>query len=85
MKEFSYIIKDEMGIHARPAGLLVKKASEFKSSITITKDSKRADAKKIFAIMSLGAKQGDTIAIEISGEDEDVALTALEGFIKENL
>ena len=85
MKEFSYIIKDEMGIHARPAGLLVKKASAFQSNITITKDSKKADAKKIFAIMSLGAKLGDTITIEISGEDEDEALTVLDGFIKENL
>ncbi len=85
MKEFSYIIKDEMGIHARPAGLLVKKASAFQSNITVMKDSKKADAKKIFAIMSLGAKLGDTITIEVSGEDEDEALTVLEGFIKENL
>lgn len=85
MKEFSYIIKDELGIHARPAGLLVKKAGSFKSNITITKDSKTADAKKIFAIMSLGAKQGDTVIIQMNGEDEDEALTAIEEFIKENL
>lgn len=85
MKEFSYIIKDAQGIHARPAGLLMKKASVFKSNITISKDTKTADAKKIFAIMSLGAKLGETIRIEISGEDEDEALTALEEFIKENL
>jgi phosphocarrier protein len=85
MKEFSYIIKDEIGIHARPAGLLVKKASAFQSNITIRKDNKTADAKKIFAIMSLGAKQGETITIEISGEDEDEALTTLEEFIKGNM
>lgn len=85
MKEFSYIIKDELGIHARPAGLLVKKASSFKSNITITKDSKSADAKKIFAVMSLGAKQGDTVTIQINGEDEDEALTAIKEFIYENL
>lgn len=85
MKEFSYLIKDELGIHARPAGLMVKKASLFKSNITIAKDNKTADAKKIFAIMSLGAKFGETIRIEISGEDEEEAFTAIEEFIKENI
>lgn len=85
MKEFSYIIKDELGIHARPAGLLVKKASSFQSSISIIKDSKTADSKKIFSLMSLGAKKGDTITVQISGEDEAEALTAIEEFIKENL
>ncbi len=85
MKEFSYTIKDELGIHARPAGLLVKKASLFQSSINITKDSESADAKKIFAIMSLGAKQGDTITIQITGEDEEEALTAVKEFIEGNL
>lgn len=85
MKEFSYVIKDELGIHARPAGLLVKKAGAFQSNITMIKDSKKADAKKIFSIMSLSAKQGDTIKVEISGEDEDEAYTAIEEFIKENL
>ncbi|MBP1755230.1 MAG: Phosphotransferase system, phosphocarrier protein HPr [Firmicutes bacterium] len=85
MKEFSYIIKDELGIHARPAGLLVKKASSFQSNITIMKDSKKADSRKIFSLMSLGAKQGDTITIQISGEDEDEAFTAVSEFIKENL
>lgn len=72
-----------MGIHARPAGLLVKKASEFQSNITIKKDNKTADAKKIFSIMSLGAKLGDTIEIEINGEDEEKAIIALEEIFKE--
>lgn len=83
MKKFSYIIKEKMGIHARPAGLLVKKASEFQSNITIKKDNKTADAKKIFSIMSLGAKLGDTIEIEINGEDEEKAIIALEEIFKE--
>lgn len=85
MKEFSYSIKDQLGIHARPAGLLVKKASAFQSNIIIKKDSKTGDAKKILSIMSLGVKLGDTITIEISGEDEDEALKTLEEFIKENM
>lgn len=85
MKEFDYIIKDELGIHARPAGLLVKKASQFKSNITITKESKSADAKKIFAIMSLGGKRGDKITVQITGEDENEALTVVKEFIEGNL
>ena len=85
MKEFDYIIKDELGIHARPAGLLVNKASQFKSNITITKEGKSADAKKIFALMGLGGKRGDTITIQITGEDESEALIAVKEFIEGNL
>lgn len=85
MKEFNYTIKDELGIHARPAGLLVKKAGEFTSTITIYKEAKKADAKKLFAIMSLGVKKGDTIKVEVAGDDEEQACTAIEEFLKENL
>ena len=85
MKEFNYIIKDAQGIHARPAGLLVKKASTFQSAISISKDGKSADSKKIFGIMGLGVRQGDEITIKISGEDEHEAFTAVQEFIEENL
>jgi len=82
MKTFEYTIKDELGIHARPAGLLVKEANTFLSAITLTKGEKQADAKKIFSIMGLGAKCGDTIVISAEGDDEEVAITALETFMK---
>ena len=82
MKEFSYTIQDKLGIHARPAGLLVKKANEFKSSVTIHKDAKTADAKKIFAVMSLGVKMGDNIKVAVSGVDEDTAFDELQNFFK---
>lgn len=85
MKEFSYIITDKDGIHARPAGLLVKTASGFSSEITITKGDKKADAKRIFSVMSLGVKQNESIIINISGEDEDQAANTIETFLKENL
>ena len=85
MKNFSYTIKDELGIHARPAGLFVKNASTFSSTITVSKESKTVDAKKLFAMMSLGAKCGETIAVEISGEDEEEAFTAIQAFLNENL
>jgi phosphocarrier protein len=85
MKEFSYIINDPLGIHARPAGLLVKKASTFKSDMTIAKGGKTADLKRIFGIMSLGIKQGEEITIQITGEDEETAYTAIDEFFKANL
>lgn len=85
MKEFSYVINDPLGIHARPAGLLVKKASTFKSNITMLKGEKSADLKRIFGIMGLGVKQGEEITIKITGEDEEEAFAAIEEFIKANL
>ncbi len=85
MREITYKIKDEIGIHARPAGLLVKKAAEFKSEITILKGEKTVDAKKIFGVMSLGAKCGDEIKAVITGSDEDSAAEELARFFAENL
>ena len=85
MKEITYKIKDEVGIHARPAGLLVKKASEFSSEIMIEKGEKTVDAKKIFGVMSLGAKCGDEIKLIINGADEEQAAQELSKFFAENL
>lgn len=53
MKKFNYVIKDEIGIHARPAGLLVKEAKKYESTITIRKGEKTAEAKKLMALISL--------------------------------
>lgn len=85
MKEIQYVIKDSAGIHARPAGLLVKKAAEFSSKITLKKDGKAADARRLFSIMGLAAKQGDTITFEIEGGDEAATAEALKTFLEANL
>lgn len=85
MKEFTYKICDQLGIHARPAGILVKKATEFASEIIMYNGDKSADMKRIFALMSLGVKCGDTIRVTVSGSDEDTASVEIEGFIKNNL
>lgn len=85
MKEFTYTITDPQGMHARPAGLLVKCAGGFNSSITIAKGGKAVDAKRIFGIMGLGIKNGEDIVITVDGEDEERAATELETFMKENL
>lgn len=85
MKEFTYKIKDELGIHARPAGLLVKAATGFLSDIKVIKEDKEADAKKIFAVMGMGVKKDDTVRVQVAGEDEEQAVAAIEGFFKDNL
>lgn len=85
MKEFSYIIKDENGIHARPAGLLVKTAGKFKSSVEIRCCDKSADCKKLFAVMGLGVKCNSEIKITADGEDEETAVSEIKKFLEENL
>lgn len=85
MKTFAYTIQDEVGIHARPAGMLAKKAKEFKSEILIEKNGKAVNATKLMMLMGLGVKCGDTVTVCVTGEDEDAAATAIEAFFKENL
>ncbi|MBD5546356.1 MAG: HPr family phosphocarrier protein [Lachnospiraceae bacterium] len=85
MKSFNYTITDPVGIHARPAGLLVKEAKQYDSTITITRDGKSADAKKLMALMSLGVKQGDTVTVDVEGGDEETVAAKMEDFFKNNL
>lgn len=85
MREFTYTISDENGLHARPAGLLVKTASEYSSKITLTANAKVADGKKIFSVMQLCARCGDTVKVTVEGKDEENATTRLEKFFADNL
>ena len=85
MKEFIYTVTDPQGIHARPAGELVKLAKEFTSSVTISKDGKSGDCKKIFAIMGLAVKCGNEVTITVEGEDEEAAAAKIEEFMKSNM
>lgn len=85
MKEFNYTITDPEGIHMRPAGELVKAAKQFESKITITKDGKTGDCKKVFTIMSLAVKNGQEITVSIEGTDEDMASAAIKEFFEKNM
>ncbi len=85
MKSFQYTITDLVGLHARPAGLLVKEARKYESKVTIIKDRKASDATKLMMLMSLGVKCGDEITVEVSGNDEETAARELEEFFKANL
>lgn len=85
MQSFNYVIKDELGIHARPAGLLVKEAKKFDSNIRIKKGDNEINATQLFKLMGLGIKNGDQIEVITEGEDELIANKALQKFFQENL
>lgn len=85
MKTFDYTVKDELGIHARPAGLLVKEAKNFTSRITIKKGEKEVDATRVMAVMALGVKQDEKITVNVDGADEDAAVTAMKAFFEKEL
>ena len=85
MKTFDYTIKDAMGIHARPAGLLVKEVGKYQSKISLTKDGKTVDAARLMAVMSLGVKQGQTITVTAEGDDEETAASGIHAFLEANL
>ena len=85
MKTFNSTIIDELGIHARPAGMLVKTAKELDSEITIKKGDKTAGASKLMMIMGLGVKKGDTVVVTIDGGDEEKSYTAMKDFFESNL
>ena len=85
MKNFKFTVTDPSGMHARPVGMLVKACMPFASTITVQKDEKTADAKRLFALMGLGVKQNEEITITIEGTDEDTAFNELQTFCNENL
>lgn len=85
MRTFTYTIKDELGIHARPAGMLAKTAKALDSEITITKGEKTVAATKLMALMGLGVKCGDTITVTANGGNEDAALEEMKSFLEANL
>lgn len=84
MKELKFNIKDPNGIHARPAGILVKSLKGYKSKVTIFKGEKSADMKKLLAVMGLGIKQGDDVIVKVDGEDEETCAAELVKAFEEN-
>ncbi len=85
MKTFDYTIKDELGIHARPAGMLVKLAKNYESEITLTKEGKTVDCTKLMSLMGLGVKSGNVVTITINGSDEEQAQEGIKEFFEANL
>ena len=86
MKQFQYTITDPHGIHARPAGMLVKAVKELDSTVTITKDgSKVVDASRLMGVMSLAIKAGNTVTVSVEGGNEEANVATVEKFFQENL
>ena len=84
MRSFMYTIKSPVGLHARHAGLLVKEISRYQADVRITRESKTANGRSVLALMGLGVKQGDMIAVSVEGPDEDEAALRLKAFLWTN-
>ena len=85
MKEFKYVVTDNEGIHARPAGMLAKEAKAFESKITLAAKGKEADVTRLMAVMGMGIKCGDEVTVSAEGADEEKAIEALKQFFEANL
>ena len=87
MKNFEYTIKDELGIHARPAGMLAKEARRFESTITVGRvgEEKSVDVTRLMALMGLAVKCGQTVEVSVEGVDEETAVVEMQKFFEENL
>ena len=85
MKEIKHVINDPLGMHARPAGMLVKAVAPYASKITVTAPTGSADAKRLMALMRLAAKQGMELTVTVEGPDEEKAAAELQAFLSANL
>lgn len=85
MQSITYVITDRAGIHARPAGIVVKTAQKYQSEIFVHRGDSQADAKKLMQLMSLGVRSGEEISVTAEGPDEEEACSAMENVLKENL
>ncbi len=86
MKEFTHIVKDPLGIHARPAGLIAKLAKSYAdTTVTITKGAKTVKASQLMMLMSLAVKHGDSVTVQLTGPNEENAYDAFFQFFQENL
>ena len=85
MKSFRYVIQDEMGIHARPASMIVRATKQYQSRITLTKEDQCVDLERLMALIGLAVTKGDEVYVTVEGEDEVEAATALEHLFRQNL
>lgn len=82
MKEVKLVIKNETGLHARPAAMVVAEAGKYKSSLTIKKGEREVNIKSILGLLSLGASKDDEITLKADGSDEEQAAEAITKLIE---
>ena len=75
-------VKNSVGLHARPATYFIQEANKYRSSISVKKDSRKVNAKRLLGVLSLGVVQGMNIEIEADGSDEADAIEALTKLIE---
>lgn len=81
--EQTFILINKVGLHARPASLLVQTAARFSSSVTLTANGKTADAKRILQVLQLGAENGAEVAVRAEGDDAAAAVEAIGTLINQ--
>ncbi|MDO4261590.1 MAG: HPr family phosphocarrier protein [Eubacteriales bacterium] len=85
MRTFQYTIGEELGMHARPAGLILQLAKEFKSDITISNKGKSGNLKRLLSVIDLDIQYRDQVTVTVEGPDEEVAAEEMLAFFQENL
>ena len=85
MKEFSYTLTAEHGLHGRPAAALAQAARAYESTVIVSLGAGSADATRLIALMTLCAKRGDTVTVTVTGPDEEQAARALEQLFRETM
>ena len=86
MQQFTFPVKDPLGIHARPAGIIAKMAKPYSDTlITITKAGTTVKASQLMKLMSLAVKNGDEVVVAAEGPSEEAAIAELKKFFDENL
>lgn len=78
------VVQNQVGLHARPATFFIQKANEYNSSIWISKDERKVNAKSLLGVLSLGITRGTAVTLTADGADEESALEALEKLIASN-
>ena len=78
------VIKNQVGLHARPASYFIQKANDFKEEIKISKDEREVSAKSLLGVLSLGITRGSSVTISAVGENEEAAVEALVQLIESN-
>lgn len=78
------VVQNQVGLHARPATFFIQKANEFTSSIWVSKDERKVNAKSLLGVLSLGVTRGTAITIIADGIDEENAINELENLVQSN-
>jgi phosphocarrier protein HPr len=84
MLEKQLLIRNKVGLHARPASLFVQKAKKFKCSLRLSYDGREADAKSILSVLVMGINEGALVTLRADGEDETLAMQEMSELVESN-